>query len=241
MNADRQALRNEVAGIVKGGGVVSFEGREARLRAGMLHGEDHSSFRGHLRILLVRTVILQDQELMKIKGSAEQNELTTEVTLPRPGGENLRLRIQPLPLGFQRRLQEHGVEMPLPPRRVARDSTGKPLRDERGEAVFYQDEQDRGYRLALDLFHQRVAVLIVAESLRGEPDVEFEAKPPMGSNSDWCDYADRLYQELEAARFRAGDLLYLCQEIGKLSNLFDQHVEQSERRFFSDGGTPMTT
>ncbi|QDU78977.1 hypothetical protein Pla110_06810 [Polystyrenella longa] len=178
---------------------------------------------------------------MKIKGAAEQNDFAAEVLLPRPGGESLRLRIRPLPLGFQRRLQEHGLEMPLPPRRVARDSNGKPLRDERGDAVFSVNEQDRDYRLAIDLFHQRVAVLIVAEGLQGDPDVEFESKPPEGAESDWCAYADTLYQELEAARFRAGDLLYLCQEIGKLSNLFDQHVEQSERRFFTERGASTIT
>ncbi|MAT14597.1 MAG: hypothetical protein CMJ46_04930 [Planctomyces sp.] len=178
---------------------------------------------------------------MKINGAVEQGELAAEVELPRAGGEGLRLRIAPLPLGFQLRLQLHGLEMPLPPRRIARDSQGKPLRDDRGEAVFLKDEQDREYRLALDLFHQRVAVLIVAEGLKADPAIEFESQPPEGVNSDWCAYADQLYAELEAARFRAGDLLYLCQEIGKLSNLFDQHVEQSERRFFTDGETVGTT
>lgn len=168
---------------------------------------------------------------MRIEGQEKLGDYSQEIRLPRPGGSDLVLTVTPLPLGFHRRLRQHGINSPVPPRRVARDSQQKPLRDERGQALFVEELQDSVYLDALELYHQRVAVLVLVEGLKADSRVEFSTKAPL--EGDWAEYADQLYEELEQAGFCAGDMIFLCREIGKLSNLFDAHVEERQRDFFS--------
>src|SRR5262245_32985049 len=88
--------------------------------------------------------------------------------LRRPMGEGIALRMQPLRLGFARSLRERGIVPPEPPLRVARDAAGRPVRDERGQAVTVAAEADPEYVRQLEQYHQRVAVLAVAESLEAD-------------------------------------------------------------------------
>ena len=103
--------------------------------------------------------------------------------LPRADGSSLVLTLQPLPLGFHGRLRDNGIVPPTPPVRVARDSTGKPIRDGNGLALMRADEQDPRYRQELELYHQRVAVLVLVESLQADPDVEIETPAPAAPSS----------------------------------------------------------
>jgi hypothetical protein len=148
--------------------------------------------------------------------------------------------MQPLRLGFSRTLRERGVAPPEPPLRVARDSSGRPLRDERGQAVMVAAEADSDYLRQLELYHQRVAVLAVAESLEGDAEVSFETPRPEGqgqgqgqeqAHSGWIEYADALYDEMERAGFTAGDLVHLCTQACRLSNLAGDHLRDSARGF----------
>lgn len=141
--------------------------------------------------------------------------------------------IQPLPLGFHRRLRERGLTPPLPPLHVARDSHGRPLRDESGAAVTTANTADARYLSDLELYHQRVAVLAVAEALRADPDVTLETLPPdpQAHAEQWPRYADALHAELEAAGFAAGDLILLCRHICRLSNLLVDHLQQGRANF----------
>lgn len=145
--------------------------------------------------------------------------------------------MSPLPLGFHRRLRDLGVVAPQAPVKVARESSGKPLRDGNGLAVMMADERDLAYRSELELYHQRVAVLAVAEALRDDPDVTFDAVPPertaeKGISSAWLDYADAVYDELGQAGFTDGDLIRLCDEVCRLSNLLDRHLAAARQNFF---------
>lgn len=169
---------------------------------------------------------------MRIKGRAVHESFTKQVELPRPDGSSLCLTLSPLPLGFHSRLRREGVVRPLPLSRVARDSSGQPLRDRQGMALFTADENDPDYLDELERYHQRVAVLVLVESLRADPNVEFETRPPQAAGR-WCEYADRLYGELEEAGWTAGDLTRLCDEIARLSNLVTDHVEERAGNFSS--------
>lgn len=171
---------------------------------------------------------------MQLRGQNRVTSLTQTVTLPRPGGNDWTFTLQPLPLGFHRRLRSRGVSPPAPPVRLVRDSSGRPLRDEAGQAVTTIDTTDRQYLAELELYHQRVAVLAVAEALRADPQVSFDVPPPTGDSSDaWTQYADALHTELEAAGFTAGDLILLCQAVCRMSNLLTDHLRTACGNFSS--------
>lgn len=167
---------------------------------------------------------------MHIKGLQPRGCYSSVCELRRPGGGTIALRMQPLRLGFARSLRERGIVPPEPPLRVARDSSGRPLRDERGQAVMTAAESDSGYARAVELYHQRVAVLAVVESLEADAEVTFSAQPPAG-NDGWAEYADSVYAEMEAAGFTAGDLVHLCAYACRLSNLAGDHLRDSVRGF----------
>lgn len=161
---------------------------------------------------------------MRMPGLVLGERLQRRVSVTRPDGTVWRFLIQPLRLGFQRRLRVLGLEPPIRPTRVARDSHGKPLKDAQGLAVLMPDEQASAYLQEVELYQQRVAVLLLVEGLASDPDVAFETTPPTVP-SGWCDYADAIHSELEIAGFRPGDITWLCDEISRLSGLLPDHVE----------------
>jgi hypothetical protein len=167
---------------------------------------------------------------VRIRGLQSRASYSSVCELPRPGGGAIALRMQPLRLGFARSLRERGLVPPEPPLRVARDSSGRPLRDERGQAVMTAAEADPAYVQSLEQYHQRVAVLAVVESLEADTEVTFGAQRPSG-NDGWAEYADVLYAEMEEAGFTAGDLVHLCAYACRLSNLAGDHLRESGRGF----------
>jgi hypothetical protein len=175
---------------------------------------------------------------MRVRGQELAGVGAQRVSLVRGDGGTLPLLVRPLPLGFHRRLRSFGLVPPQPPVRVAREAGGSPLRDAHGHAVTLRDESDAAYLAAVELYHQRVAVLAVAESLNGDPDVEFASRPPEESVSDasaWTGYADALFAELESAGFTAGDLTQLCGLICRMSRLLDEHLRDARGNFSLPG------
>jgi hypothetical protein len=123
---------------------------------------------------------------------------------------------------------------------VARDAGGTPLRDGQGQVVTLRDDGDAAYVAAVEVYHQRVAVLAVAEALKADPDVEFATRAPVdgvgaGDVATWCLYADALFAELEAAGFTAGDLTQLCGFICRMSRMLDDHLRSARGNFSSEG------
>jgi hypothetical protein len=179
---------------------------------------------------------------MRVRGQELTGVGAQRVSLMRGDGTTLPLCIRPLPLGFHRRLRSVGLVPPQPPVRVARDAGGSPLRDAQGHAVTLRDESDAAYLAAVELYHQRVAVLAVAEAIQGDPDVELASRPPVESSTEptaWTGYADALFAELEAAGFTAGDLTQLCGLICRMSRLLDEHLRET-RGNFSQAGAAST-
>ncbi|MCA9081441.1 MAG: hypothetical protein KDA58_12835 [Planctomycetaceae bacterium] len=171
-------------------------------------------------------------------------QLTTPCVLRRAAGDQLTLQLRPLPLGFHRRLRERNIVPPAPPLRVARDSNGRPIKDTQGHAVTLSDPHRPEYLAQLEAYHHRVAILSLAEALSDDPEIRFETLCPNDAanttaSDQWLAYADALAEELETAGFTAGDLIRLCQEICRLSNLFDDHIQTQAANFSS--ATPPDT
>lgn len=171
---------------------------------------------------------------MNIHGQPLSNPSTSIFQLRRGHLEPLVLQLRPLSLGFHQRLKERGFHLPLPPLKIARDSTGKPLRDAQGQLLTQPERQDPEYLAALDDYHQSVAVLSVVESLRGSSEVTFETPVPRTNDAaEWREYARLVFTEMEAAGFVAGDLILLCREICRLSNLIEDHLAAARQNFSS--------
>lgn len=163
------------------------------------------------------------------------------IELPRLGGDPISLMMQPLSLGFHRRLRIRGLIPPQPPLKVTRDSAGKPIRDEAGLAVMSAHDRDPEYLNQLDQYHQRVAVLAIVESLRADPLVSFEAQPPTTAEAvPWAQYADAIFEEMESAGLTAGDLAILSNWTCQLSNLIEGDMQRSSSNF-SSGVHPNST
>ena len=167
---------------------------------------------------------------MKINGRSQSESFVRQIALPRPDGSRLVLRVKPLPLGFHRRLRSSGIAPPAPPTRVARGSDGRPLRDAQGLAVLVPDEHDSEHLADVELYHQRVAVLVASEALSADTNVEFESAVP-ANGGDWPRYADSLHREFAQAGWSDGDLVWLCDQVCRLSNLVDEHLEESRQNF----------
>ena len=167
---------------------------------------------------------------MKWQGRELKAEYERVVQVPRPDGTEWEFRLRPLRLGFQWRLRELGIIPPTRPTRVARDSQGRPQRDAQGLGVLVPAEEDADYQMEVERYQRRVAALIVAEGIAGDPNWELEAQPPRNTTG-WSEYADRVWDELEGAGWLPGDVLRLCEEINRLSHLAGEHLEESQANF----------
>ena len=142
--------------------------------------------------------------------------------------------LSPLPLGFHTRLRLRGIIPPVPPSKIARDASGKPLRDANGHAVTLTNDTDAEFISKRELYHQRVAVLSVVESLSHDPQVHFDTPAPNDTDHvNWTKYADDIFAELESAGFSCGDLIKICTEICRISNLLDDQLQNTGKNFLS--------
>jgi len=178
---------------------------------------------------------------MKLAGQSLSQSSTYPFALPRYAGTPIAFQLSPLPLGFHQRLRQHGITPPSPPSRIARDSANRPLRDGTGNALTMFDERDADYLDACELYHQRVAVISIVEALRDDDAISFETLPPKSSNSsDWTEYADALFVEMQQSGLAAGDMILLCNEIGRISNLIDDQLRNATGNFSPPESIPAT-
>ncbi|WP_146511957.1 hypothetical protein [Thalassoglobus neptunius] len=139
--------------------------------------------------------------------------------------------MKPLPLGFQRQLRQRGIFPPVPPAKILRDSSGKPLRDQNGQALTQSDVTDSKFIEQTELYHQRVAVLAIVESLQSDPHIEFETKLNGETPEGWAQFADAVFEEFEAAGLTTGDLVAICDEICRIGNLLNQDLVREQANF----------
>ena len=169
--------------------------------------------------------------MMKFCGKQVVGEFCRGVSLSRPDGTVWEMEIRPLPLSLQRAWRERGILQPTAPTKVSRDSQGRVLRDGDGLAVLQRDESAAEYLLEMEKYHQRVAVLVVWECLRGDVRYEFETPVP-SSRESWVSFADAFHEELEQAGWSSGDVIWFCDRVAELSHLAGDHVQESRAGFF---------
>ncbi|MCA8997247.1 MAG: hypothetical protein KDA36_09280 [Planctomycetaceae bacterium] len=167
---------------------------------------------------------------MKFNGQSLSCSFTQVFTLPRPTGDPLVLRLSPLPLGFHQQLRRRGIHPPSAPVKIARDSNGKILRDSSGHAITQSEYSNPDYLSDIELYHQRVAVLSIVESLRNDDQLTFETPVP-STDANWPHFADAIFAEMEAAGLSTGDLIRICNEVCRISNLIDSHLQESQANF----------
>lgn len=171
---------------------------------------------------------------MQIAGQTLSSDFTYEFQLPRHGQPSISFKLAPLSLGFHQKLKRRGIVPPQPPSKVARDSTGKAVRDANGQVVTLPDTNNSDYLNASELYHQRVAILALFESVQHDNNITFETSPPHSDSPlDWGQFADSLFEEMQQAGLSCGDLLKLCSEICRISNLLDDHVQGTQANFSS--------
>ncbi len=173
---------------------------------------------------------------MKLLGQNLELNFLQSFLLKRANGSELTFQLSPLPLGFQKGLRDKGVTPPTPPVKISRDSTGKPMRDHTGQVITHADTNSAEFLSDSELYHQRVAVLAVVESLRNDSNVSFKTASPSRNESDstsWPEFADAVFQELEQAGFTPGDLIAFCDEICRISNMLDDHLRGAQANFSS--------
>lgn len=96
------------------------------------------------------------------------------------------------------------------------------------------DPSDPDYLNELDLYHQRVAVLAIVESLQSDANVQFTATAPTTSEPQaWLRYADAIFDEMETAGLTAGDLAQLSNWTCRLSNLIEGDLQRATENFSS--------
>lgn len=180
-------------------------------------------------------------ETMKFNGLPLQSTTLSTFQLRRACGDPLPMRLRPLSLGFHQRLRSRGIQPPQAPIRIARDSVGKPLRDAHGLVLTLEDERQPEHVAELERYHQRVAVLAVAEAIAEDPHLCFDSSPPAdNAASSWQGYADALFAEMEGAGFTAGDLVLLCREICRMSNLIEDDLAAAQANFSASGQNDST-
>ncbi len=176
---------------------------------------------------------------MRLGGKKIQDRYLRLVRLPRPDGSFWEFAVSPLRLGFHQTLQQRGIVAPSAPTKVARDSSGKPLRDADGLAVIQRDENDSQYLEAVEDYHRRVAMIVLWEGLKSDERIEFETSVPK-EQVGWDLFADQLHAELEQSGWTAGDLIWICERIAEMSNMTGEHFRESQQNFFSAAGTDST-
>lgn len=170
---------------------------------------------------------------MRMQGKRLAEDYRRQVMLPRPDGSVWALTIQPLRLGFQQWLKERGILTPAVPRKLVRDSSGKPLRDAEGLVLTQRDEAHPDYEVAVEQYHQRMAALMIWEGLKADDNIQFETPLPEEQEVHWSGFADAVLQELDQAGFTAGDLVWLCEQIALMSHLVKDHLQTEQQNFFS--------
>lgn len=174
---------------------------------------------------------------MKLHGEPIRGRVTKTIVWTRGDGSAYEIVVSPLPLGFGVWLREKGLVQPEVPVRVARDAQGKPLRDAQGQAVVREDRADAAHLASVERYQQRLAMLVLWRGLQGESRFVFETPTP-GDEGDWLAFADRLFNELDAAGVTMAEVVWLCEAITSQAGPTSQRVLEQRADFFPAASSP---
>ena len=134
---------------------------------------------------------------MKIHGQplTEKNHIVANL---RRGESTYQLILGALPMGWIEKCRVRGLlDYPEPPKKILRD--GKQiLRDpSTNKAAVEEDRDDPAYLEKLREINKRINAITLAEHLKSDPSVEFEASVPETDDPAlWRAYGDQLAAEL---------------------------------------------
>lgn len=168
---------------------------------------------------------------MKLQGKVLRGKSTKVLLWRRGDGGEHEVIVTALPLGFGVWLRQKGIVQPEIPVRVARDAQGKPMRDASGQAVVREDRSDALYVASVEQYQQRLAMLVMWQGLKEDPQVTWETVEP-AVEGDWVAFADQLFEELERSGVTMGEVVWLCEEITNVTHQATARVEETRATFF---------
>jgi len=134
---------------------------------------------------------------MKINGKSLTIKNQTVLVLKR-GEEEFPLTISPLPAGWSEMCRVRGLlSFPNPPKKAV-EVKGKIERDPVTKRAVYEDDtNDPAYRETLAKISLRYDVICLAEHLRNDSTVQFDAKrPDTDDPKAWAEYGNALCLEV---------------------------------------------
>ncbi len=166
---------------------------------------------------------------MKIEG-AQPGRNSTEITLPRPDGMSMTLRVTALPLGFWSQVQEW-IPFPRPPQKgFARGKDRELERDEEGRPIAAFDWQDSKYITEREYVGRLHNILCVAEALSDDPKVSFNVKP---KRNRMREYVEAIMKEFEDFGFSDGDFGRLLKAVLFASRVTPERIGGAREDFLS--------
>jgi len=143
-----------------------------------------------------------------------------------------------LPMGWLRLLRSRGLsDWPQPKKEYVKDDEGRPLFNKDGTAVTQDKMDDPKYQHSLMKVGRRQRAVTLAEHLRCDENVVFDAKPPQGDGADdetkkaWIAYAEALAAEIEGSGLTDEEVQSLLDIGQKLGSRID--VEDRLKDFLS--------
>lgn len=182
---------------------------------------------------------------MRIAGEAPPLPPTREVYLAR-GETPIRIVLRPLPIGLETHVRN---VFPPPPvvREYEKDAAGGIARDANNKPIERFTRETPAWTTAMAKQNLRTYAVLVREGMRGDADFSFDADGTPGKPTElnhfpaWTAYADALLAEFEAAHFSGDELVYLVNELAKLTIPTEDSIKAARDRFCqSRGNAPAT-
>lgn len=152
---------------------------------------------------------------MKYKGKSIEGTNRASVHFKK-NDEIISLTVVPLSLSWIERIRNIPTfTLPSPPRHVAMDRKGKPIRNEQtGQLEMVPNFEDPEYSKKFDRVQQRFEAVKFYGHLREDDDVEFEHTMPENSDDRaWAGFADSIAQEIVDSGFTQGEIDHVL-EVG---------------------------
>lgn len=182
---------------------------------------------------------------MRISGELPPKPNTREVYLPR-GETQIRLVLSPMPLGLEEHIR-HVFPAPPAVREYELDARGGIARGPDNKPIERWTRETAAWTTATARQNLRKYAVLVREGLRGDPDIQFDSDGSPGKPTEenhfpaWTAYADALLKEFEAAGFTADELMFLVNELSRVTLPTEASIRDARDRFYRSRGIAPAT
>ena len=165
---------------------------------------------------------------MKIEG-LENLRNTKTIVIDREDGRKVTVQIKSIGPRFHPDFMERNPQ-PAPPVELAREGR-KPVRDEKGKAVYITRDDDPKYLAALNMYFLLSAVATICEgSDFAASGITLEASNDQKHTAPMA-YYEAVFTELDDFGFTQGDLRQWGEAINEISGIGQKEVEAGEQLF----------